>query len=98
MIIQDIQPRTGLDKMFYHSMAELDRLLKPRVTKIEVQEYQEPEIGELRINFFVDEAIAEDDGEIITVEKWDGTGWLQFNLSAYDTVQDLLDLEEKLGE
>ena len=36
MIIQDIQPRTGLDRMFYHSMAELDRLLKPRVTKIPV--------------------------------------------------------------
>lgn len=58
---------------------------------------QKPEIGDLRIEWFVSEAMAEEDGEIVTVERWNGEGWEQFGLDAHDTVQDLFDLEWKLG-
>lgn len=58
---------------------------------------KKPEIGELRIHWFVTEATAEENGEIVTVERWNGEGWEQFNLDAHDTVQDLFNLEWKLG-
>lgn len=56
-----------------------------------------PETGELRIKWFTVEAAAEQDGEIVTVEKWNGYEWEQFGLDAHNTVQDLFDLEWKLG-
>ena len=55
------------------------------------------EIGEVRIKWYTVEAEAEQDGEIVTVEKWNGLFWEQFNLDAHDTVQDLFDLEWKMG-
>ena len=39
---------------------------------------QKPEIGDLRIEWFVSEAMAEEDGEIVTVERWNGEGWEHF--------------------
>ena len=57
----------------------------------------EHEDGELRIKWYTSQAQAEEDGEIVTVERWNGEGWEQFGLDAHDTVQDLFDLEWKLG-
>ena len=55
------------------------------------------EIGDLRINWYTVEAEFDQDGEIVTVERWNGSNWEQFGLDAHDTVQDLFDLEWKLG-
>jgi len=59
---------------------------------------QKPEVGELKIEWFVSEAMAEEDGEIVTVQRWNGYEWEQFNLDAHDTVQDLFDLNWRIGE
>lgn len=57
-----------------------------------------PELGELRIKWYTNQAQAEQDGEMVTIEKWDGYGWNQYGLDANMTVQDLLDLEWKMEE
>lgn len=58
---------------------------------------KKPKVGELKIEWFVSEAMAEEDGEIVTVQRWNGYEWEQFNLDSHDTVEDLFDLEFKLG-
>lgn len=55
-----------------------------------------PPVGELRIKWYTNEAHAEQCGEIVTIERWNGYGWRQFGLDAHDTVQDLLDLSWKM--
>ena len=55
-----------------------------------------PDIGETRIKWYTTEAQAEQCGEIVTIEKWNGYTWKQFGLDAHDTVQDLLDLSWKM--
>jgi hypothetical protein len=57
-----------------------------------------PEVGELKIKWYTAEAQAEQNGEIVTIEKWDGYGWRQYGLDAWHTVQDLLDLSWKLED
>ena len=56
-----------------------------------------PELNELRIKWYTAEAHAEQSGEIVTVERWEGDGWYQYGLDSHSTVQDLLELNYELG-
>lgn len=57
----------------------------------------QPQIGELRIKWYTTVAHAEQSGEIVTVERWNGDGWEQYGLDAHSTVEELLTLEEILN-
>ena len=63
--------------------------------KIEIN--KQPQVGELRIQWYTELAQAEQSGEIVTVERWNGYGWEQHGLDAHMTVEDLDALNEKLG-
>jgi len=56
-----------------------------------------PELGELRVKWYTIQAHAEQDGELVTVERWNGIEWEQHGLDAHMTVEDLDNLNQELG-
>ncbi len=57
----------------------------------------QPSIGEIRVEWFP-EMFEEENGEFVTVERWNGISWEQHGLDVHNTVGDLLDLSQKLTE
>lgn len=92
------QPTTGLESFTYWLNDMTSKLVADSMVKkkIEVKD-PTPQVGELRIQWYTELAQAEQSGEIVTVEIWDGDGWVQKGLDAHMTVEDLDRLNEELG-
>ena len=54
-----------------------------------------PRIGEMKVQWFPS-AFAEGVGEFVTVERWNGESWECDSLDVNMTVEDLIDLNNKL--
>lgn len=95
MTYMDIKPAatTELEQYIDWTNYLTARLVSSVGKKIEIT----PEIGELRIQWYTELAQAEQSGEIVTVEIWDGDGWVQKGLDAHHTLEDLDRLNEELG-
>lgn len=87
------QPTTGLESFTYWLNDMTSKFVADVGKKIEIT----PQVGELRIQWYTELAQAEQSGEIVTVEIWDGDGWVQKCLDAHMTVEDLDRLNEELG-
>ena len=87
------QPTTELETFSHWTNHFTAKLVSDVGKKIEIL----PEVGELRIQWYTELAQAEQSGEIVTVERWNGYGWEQHGLDAHMTVEDLDALNEKLG-
>ncbi len=92
------QPTTGLESFTFWlnditSKFVADSMVKK---KIEVKD-PPPQVGDLMIQWFTENAQAEQSGEIVTIERWTGDFWEQHNLDAHSTLRDLDRLNEELG-
>ena len=87
------QPTTDLETFSQWTNHFTAKLVSDVGKKIDIL----PEVGELRIQWYTELAQAEQSGEIVTVERWDGYGWEQHGLDAHMTVEDLDRLNEELG-
>lgn len=87
------QPTTKLEQFNHWTNHFTAKLVSNVGKKIEIT----PQIGELRIQWYTELAQAEQSGEMVTVEIWDGYGWEQKGLDAHHTLEDLDRLNEELG-
>ena len=87
------RPTTGLEVFSHWTNHYTAKLVSDVGKKIDIL----PEVGELRIQWYTELAQAEQSGEIVTVERWNGDGWEQHGLDAHMTVEDLDRLNEELG-
>lgn len=88
------QPENNLD-LFNKWMNETTADFTQMVGK-KIPVKQAPEIGEMRVQWHQG-AFAEEIGEFVTVEMWNGEGWEQHGLDVHQTVEDLFNLSWKIN-
>ena len=91
------QPTTGLESFTYWLNDMTSKFVTESITKKKIEVQDPPQVGDLIIQWFTENAQAEQSGEIVTIERWTGDYWEQHNLDAHSTLRDLDRLNEELG-
>ncbi len=91
------QPTTGLGSFTFWLNDITSKFVTESITKKKIEVQDPPQVGDLIIQWFTENAQAEQSGEIVTIERWTGDYWEQHNLDAHSTLRDLDRLNEELG-
>ena len=91
------QPTTGLRSFTFWLNDITSKFVTESITKKKIEVQDPPQVGDLIIQWFTENAQAEQSGEIVTVERWTGDYWEQHSLDAHSTLRDLDRLNEELG-